>query len=61
MDWLFLAWIVLVFVVLFTAFALLTVYRLWSEVVQMRKFVAHCAMQEDLTRMLKVLSSQQTR
>ena len=54
MDWLFVSWVVLVCVILMVVFAILSLYRIWGELVEMRKFVAECVLHKELERLLQM-------
>lgn len=51
-----LIWFVMAIIIMLVFFTLLTVYRLWSEAIQVRKFVAECVMEEELKRLISMLA-----
>lgn len=54
MDWNAILWILLAFVIIIVVFAVAIVYQLWLEVVETRKFVSQCVLEEELQRLFSM-------
>ena len=54
MEWNAILWILLAIVIVVVVFTIAIVYQFWTEVVEMRKFVSHCVIEEELQRLLSM-------